>query len=97
MYRTPEWLKRTSFYLTGTAAGSSAGLILGGEIGAHYDATSDVGIVAGLRGTHLSYNLDAQQRQIITQGVSSLGVLPAATTTQPSYNLEGSMGIYFHF
>ncbi len=96
-FRVPEVLKKTALTIMGTAAASSAGLILGGEIGVHVDATSDVGFSVGLRGTHLSYNVDVQQQQVITQGVSSFGVPAAEITTQPSYNLEGSMGIYFHF
>jgi hypothetical protein len=95
-YRIPFMKKAdlTAAFEGGTA---SAGVIVGGELGIHYDATADVGVSGGLRVTHLGYNLDAQQKAIIAQGVSSLGVLPAATTTQPSYNVEASMGIYFHF
>ncbi len=96
-YRIPEVLKKTAFYLNGTVAGSSAGMILGGEVGVHYDASSDVGVVGGLRITHLNYNIDAQQQQVIAQGVTSFGVLPATTTTQPTYNFEISLGTYFHF
>ncbi|MDP4229613.1 MAG: hypothetical protein Q8916_04315 [Bacteroidota bacterium] len=95
-YRIPAW-KKLALTITGTAAGSSAGMILGGEIGAHYDATSDVGISVGLRGTHLSYNIDAEQQQVIAQGVSSFGIPAATQTTQPSYNFEINSGIYFHF
>jgi hypothetical protein len=95
-YRIPV-SRKVAFTVAGTAAGSSAGTILGGEIGAHYDATSDVGIVVGVRGTHLSYNVDAQQQQVIAQGITSFGVTAAAQTTQPSYNFEISSGIYFHF
>jgi hypothetical protein len=95
-YRVP-FSKKDAITLTGTAAGSSAGFILGGELGIHHDVTSDVGIVLGGRFTHLSYNVDAQQQQVIAQGISSFGVTASAQTTQPSYNFEISSGIYFHF
>ena len=85
--------------ITGMGAPSSAGTIWSAELGTHYDATSNFGFVAGVRGTYLSYNLDAQQQQVIAQGVSAFGIpAPVASQAkQQSYNLEISSGIYFHF
>lgn len=85
--------------ITGMASASSAGMISGVELGGHFEATSNFGIVAGVRGTYLSYNLDAQQQQVIQQGVSAFGIpTPVASQTkQQSYNLEISSGIFFHF
>lgn len=95
-YRLPVSSK-FAFTGTVTAASSSAGLITGGELGVHVDATNDVGFVLGLRGTHLSYNADAEQKQVIAQGISSFGVPASSLATQPSFNVEISSGIYFHF
>ena len=97
-YRIPVGAKWAGT-ITGTIAPSSAGTILGAELGTHYEATSNFGIVAGIRGTYLSYNLDAQQQQVIAQGVSAFGIpAPVASQAkQQSYNLEISSGIYFHF
>ncbi len=97
-YRQPVGAKWAGT-LTAMAAPSSAGMIWGGELGVHYDATSNFGIVGGFRGTYLSYNLDAQQQQVISQGVSAFGIpAPVASQSkQQSYNLEISSGIYFHF
>ena len=97
-YRIPIGAKWAGT-ITGMGAPSSAGTLWSAELGAHYEATSNFGIVAGVRGTYLSYNLDLQQQQVIAQGVSAFGIpAPVASQTkQQSYNLEISSGIYFHF
>ena len=95
-YRIPISHK-VAITTTATAASASLGLIYGGEVGIHYDATNDVGLVLGLRGTHFSYNPDAEQKQVIAQGIKDFGEPAAVKSNQPSYNVEISSGIYFHF
>ncbi|MEP7234316.1 MAG: hypothetical protein ABI778_03375 [Ignavibacteriota bacterium] len=96
-YRQPI-SRKLALSLSGSLANSSVGTILGGEIGAHFDATSDVGFVVGVRGTHITYSIDQQQQELLSQG-TALGLsIPAdAQGSQLSYNFEISSGIYFHF
>jgi hypothetical protein len=97
-YRIPVSAK-VAIPINAMVAPSSAGTIYGFELGAHYEATNNFGIIAGVRGTYLSYNLDAQQQQVIAQGATAFGIpAPVASQAkQQSYNLEISSGIYFHF
>ena len=90
--------RKLALTATGTIGNSSVGAILGGEIGMHADVTSDVGIVLGFRGTHISYNIDQQQQDLINQAKTlGLGIPTSALGNQLSYNFEISSGIYFHF
>jgi hypothetical protein len=83
----------------GSASYSSLGAIWGGELGAHFEATNNFGVIFGARATFLNYNLDAQQQQVISQGVSAFGIpAPVASQSkQQSHNMEFTSGIYFHF
>ncbi len=96
-YRMPI-SRKLAFTVTGTFGNSSVGMLLGGELGIHADVTSDVGLVAGLRGMHISYNVDQQQQDLINQGKTlGLSIPASAVGNQLSYNIEGSFGLYFHF
>ncbi|MFI5264369.1 MAG: hypothetical protein ACHQM6_07635 [Candidatus Kapaibacterium sp.] len=96
-YRVP--LSRViALTFAGSIGNSSVGSILGGEIGAHVDASNEVGFVVGFRGTHFSYSVDQQQQALLNQGVAlGLSVPANVTGNQLSYNFEISSGIYLHF
>jgi hypothetical protein len=90
--------RKIAFTATGTIGNSSVGRVLGAELGMHVDATSDVGFVLGLRGIHISYSVDQQQQDLINQGKTlGLSVPGSSLGNQLSYNIEGSLGVYFHF
>ncbi|MEI8135136.1 MAG: hypothetical protein WCH46_08710 [bacterium] len=85
--------------ITGFLTPSAAGMIYGCEVGVHVAAAANFGFVTGLRATYLSYSLDTQQQEVISQGASAFGTpVPVGSgTRQLSKNFELSGGFYFHF
>jgi hypothetical protein len=97
-YRIPEVFRNLALYGTVSGGLSSAAILGSVELGAHYDATTDVGFVFGVRGTRIGYSLDPSDQKLLSDGAAKGLKIPAGVgSTPPSYNLEISWGAYFHF
>lgn len=79
----------------GFAAGQGHMMI--GELGLHYDVSSEVGIVTGLRMVRFSYDLASQRDAAIANRTGSLVVPNGIDKASPSINTELNTGLYFHF
>ncbi len=100
-YRIPV-SSRVAIAANAGIAASSLGPIYSSEIGARFDVSTQIGILAGVRGT-MVYSSATQQYEAVkaeilqTKSPSPTSVGPDVSKNNPNYNLELSTGIYFHF
>jgi hypothetical protein len=76
---------------------ASLGQMMFGEIGLHYDVSSQAGIQCGLRVLRFTYDLNAEKSSVIGSGTSSLAISNAVAASNPSFNTELNAGLFFHF
>ncbi len=76
---------------------ASLGQMMFGEIGLHYDVSSQAGIQCGLRVLRFNYDLNAEKSAVIGSGTSSLAISNAVAASSPSFNTELNAGLFFHF
>jgi len=90
-------IDRGEIFLSGGYGFSDAGRMLMGELGIHYDVTKDVGFLAGVRGTRLTYDLNSDIQDMINSGKGGLVIPQGTLDANPAFNLEFSTGLFFHF
>jgi len=76
---------------------ATLGQMLMGEIGMHYDVSSEVGVNVGLRAQRFSYDLTAEKDAALHSGNGSLVVPSGVAAASPSLNTELTTGLFFHF
>lgn len=95
-YRTPMFARAEMTFTAGFGLADAGDMTIG-EIGMHYDATSDVGFTVGVRGTRLTYDLEAEKEELIRNRQGNLVTARGAMDATPSFNLELATGLFFHF
>ena len=68
-----------------------------GEIGLHYDVSSQAGIQCGIRVLRFTYDLSAEKAAAIASGNGSLAISNPVVAASPSINTELNAGLFFHF
>ncbi len=76
---------------------ATLGQMMFGEIGLHYDVSSQAGIQCGLRVLRFTYDLTAERNAAIASGNGSLAISNAVAASSPSFNTELNAGLFFHF
>lgn len=82
---------------TGGYGLATLGQMMFGEIGLHYNMSSQAGIQCGLRVLRFTYNLRAEEASVISSGTSSFAISNPVAASGPSFNTELNMGLFFHF
>ncbi len=83
--------------LTGGYGFATLGQMMFGEIGLHYDISSQAGIQCGLRVLRFVYDLSSEKSAAIASGNGSLAISNGAAAASPSFNTELNAGLFFHF
>ncbi len=76
---------------------ATLGQMMFGEIGLHYDLSSEAGLQCGLRALRFNYNLSAEKAAAIAAAGTSLANPNGIATANSSINAELNAGLFFHF
>jgi hypothetical protein len=76
---------------------ATLGQMMFGEIGLHYDLSSEAGLQCGLRALRFNYNLSAEKSAAIAAAGTSLANPNGIATANSSINAELNAGLFFHF
>ena len=76
---------------------ATLGQMMFGEIGLHYDVSSQAGIQCGIRVLRFTYDLSAEKAAAIASGNGSLAISNPVVAASPSINTELNAGLFFHF
>jgi hypothetical protein len=83
---------------TGGYGFATLGQMMFGEIGLHYDLSSEAGIQFGLRVLRFAYDLSGEKAAAIASNpTGSLAISNATAAASPSFNTELNAGLFFHF
>jgi hypothetical protein len=95
-YRVPAF-SHADLTFTGGYGFAGLGKMVMGELGMHYAVSREVGLLFGLRGLRFSYDLSKEKADALSSGSGSLVVPKGVEDASPSFYMEISTGLFFHF